>query len=510
MLLKRLVISLLLASLAARAASGAAPEQATPRAKVEQGLSLLGEVINEAPAMRLAENRALVQAMAADLLWAFDERRARALFGEAVTNLGQVAVTIPRDEAEREALLRTHGEVRQEVLQIAARRDPQLARALLRVTDQPAQRQGDELHLEMGLAMQMVAKHPEQAAGLAAETLKRGVSGELTELIVRLQSRDRAAAASLASAVATKLQSSDLFASEEAAHVALDLLRIASESVATRAPLLHQQALQALADTLAVESIKNPDDNGLLLALQPLLPQVERYAPAHAPLIRRRLVRLKAAAVEHGEPLDDDVMGSAAPEDMIQAAATEGREDEVLRSPAAPRAPEERVAVLIELAKAMTGKNEKGRAVELLEEAHGLIGGRARNLAQLRAQLQVAGAFAPLEPERSFGIVESAVDQINELANAAAIINGFITEAQIARDDELVLKTVSGYLSVFPEEDAEGFAQLARTKFNAMRHVADRLQRNELRIMVRLLILQSVLAPPRAEHSQISFRLNVR
>lgn len=463
------------------------------------GLSLLNEVIAEAPALRLAENRALVQAIAADLLWASDERRARVLFDEAFASLSQVAGTVPRDEAEQEGLLRVYGEVRQEMLQLAARRDPQLARALLRATGQPAQEQGDELHLKIGLAMQMVMKDPEQAAVLAAETLKRGVSGELTELILRLQSIDHEAAARLASAVVIKLQSSSLFTSEETVQVALDLLRIGSESAVAREPLLDQQALRALAEALAVESTRSPDDNSLLLALQPLLPQVERYAPTRAPFVRRQLTRLNAVASEQGEPPGDDPAESAALTETIHATAKEGQEDEARLSPATTLpTPEERVAVLIESAKAMARKNENGRAIELLEEAHGLIGGRARNLAQFCAQLQVAAAFAPLAPEKSFSIIESAVDHINELANAATTVDGFITERQIARDDELGLKAISGYLSVFPEEDAEGFALLARTRFDDMRHIADRLQRSELRIMARLLILQSVMTPVRA------------
>lgn len=503
MLLKRLVISSLLVSLAVwpavtrprgvQAAPRAPRVQAPPQLTTEHELSLLDEVISEAAALRLAENRALVQASAADLLWSFDERRARALFDEAVTNLGQINAAAPRDELERDSLLRAYEEVRREALQIAARRDPRLARALLRTTAGPVQGTDDGPNLGVSIALQVAADDPDLAAGLAAETLKLGISGELPELVLRLQSRDGRVAAKLADAVTTRLQSSSLLSSANAAQVALDLLRIGSESASSRIPLLDQSSLRALADELITESVRSQDDDGLLLALEPLLPIIDRYAPTRAPLVRRRLARIKAAG-ETGDSAADGVAGGTAGDDVTSSPGRDDREAGAGRTAAAP-VPEDRVAALIESAKAMTARDEKRRAAESLEEAYSLIGVRARSLSQLCEQLQIAGAFAPLDAARGLGIAASAVDQINELADAAVVVDGFITEAQIARDGELVLKAVSGYLSAFPEEGVEGLAMLARAKFDGLRRIADRLQRAELRIMARLLILRSVMSP---------------
>lgn len=469
---------------AAAGETRAGRQRAARKSTAGGGLALLEEVIAEAPSLRLAENRALVQATAADLLWPSDEQRARALFAEAVAGLGRLADTTPRDEAERESLLNAHCKVWQLTLQLLARHDPRAARALLRADGRPRLGPGEELHFEIGLARQILTSDADQAAGLAAETLQRGFSGELTELIVRLKSRDPTAAAGLAKSAASKLQTSNLSASEEAARVALDLLRLGSASAGSRAPLLDEQSLRALAEVLTAESTSNPDDNALLLALEPLLPQLERYAPARAPLVIRRLRELNGAA------------GEAGPDDEVVGAGREVREEEERRAPAAPSPAEERAGTLIELAKESARREEKGRAIELLEEAYALVGGRARNFAQLCAQLKVADAFAPLDSERSLSIVESAVDRVNELADALATADGFLADGRMARDGELVLEAVAGYVSAFPEEDAEGLALLADTRFDRVLLVADRLQRNELRAAARLLVLRRVLARP--------------
>ena len=53
--------------------------------------ALLDEVITGASVLKLPENRLIIQASAADLLWQRDEKRARALFKSALDNLLETA-----------------------------------------------------------------------------------------------------------------------------------------------------------------------------------------------------------------------------------------------------------------------------------------------------------------------------------------------------------------------------------------------------------------------------------
>src|SRR5215212_6603448 len=104
-------------------------EKAKARKELERkALVLLDETLQGTQALKLAENRAALRAQAADLLWARDEKRARALFREAVSDI--VAAQSNAD------LMRERGwmflNLRTQLLYAAASRDAQFALELLR------------------------------------------------------------------------------------------------------------------------------------------------------------------------------------------------------------------------------------------------------------------------------------------------------------------------------------------------------------------------------------------
>ena len=477
-----------------RAAASVRASSTTPDSKA---LALLDDIIADARALRLAENRALAQAAAADLLWARDEQRARALFDEAVVNVVGMLSGVPADEAEDESLSQEREALLQSVLETVARHDGRLALALLGSATQPAREPRARLRLELSLAARVAADDPRQAARLAEETLERGIVGGLPDLIAEVQGRDREAAAQLARAVVTKLRSTDLAADEEAAAAALGLFRLGAEprpglAVMTDppTPLLDRQSLQALAEMVVMAALATSADSAdLLHELRPLLEGVERYAPARAPLVRRKLARLMKATGGPGVSSPDIARRGEAAEDGPRA----GSGDEARPPLADPRTPAERAAALVELARTLAEKNRRERAGEVLEEASALVGKRAHSLIQLGAQLQVACVYARVDPSRGLGVMGLLVDRLDELADAAVVVDGFLTEERLARDGELKLKPVSDYVDALPDETAEDFALLARARFNEMKQTADGFRRAELRLMARLLLARSVL-----------------
>ena len=103
---------------------------------------LLDQVIDEAQALRLTENRVRVQIAAADLLWDNNQGRARSLFtmaADAIAEMGRIP-TEPRQN--RNGPPNPGGrsfQLRQELLLAAARHDAQLAYQLLAQTKPPVQ-----------------------------------------------------------------------------------------------------------------------------------------------------------------------------------------------------------------------------------------------------------------------------------------------------------------------------------------------------------------------------------
>src|ERR1700738_4372864 len=122
-------------------------------------LAMLDELATQALSLKLPENRLLVLANAADLVWTHDEKRARSLFWDALSNLTSPATdSVGSDSAAKDSVakdptgkdsaakraandkvqtLNTYFAMfneRQEFLRKVARRDPQLALDMLRAT----------------------------------------------------------------------------------------------------------------------------------------------------------------------------------------------------------------------------------------------------------------------------------------------------------------------------------------------------------------------------------------
>ena len=182
---------------------------------------------------------------------------------------------------------------------------------------------------------------------------------------------------------------------------------------------------------------------------------------------------------------------------LAVAAAEQGKVEQARKVLATLRTSEERVTLLAQLATGAAAKGDKKLALKLLEEASGMVNQRAKDAKQLGAQLVVAHAYAGIDPSRSFEILEPVVDQLNELLNAAILVSGFYTEGMV-KDDELMIGSTWMLLGPASAQFFQYFddvSTLARADFERTRDLVDKFQRGELRVMMRLLLAQNILAP---------------
>src|ERR1043165_1325027 len=194
----------------------------------KKALQLLDDTLQSAQVLKLAENRAVIRAQAADLLWKRDEKRARALFRDAITDL----VAARGEAAKNERANWMLAELRPRLLYMIAARDPQLALDLLRESrpasnDDAAQSpwvRSQEQNLEQAIAAQAAENDPKLALKMAEEGLEKGVNFGVLSVLERLRQKDPEAATRLASEVVGKLQSENLSGGREAAPVAMALL----------------------------------------------------------------------------------------------------------------------------------------------------------------------------------------------------------------------------------------------------------------------------------------------
>lgn len=200
-----------------------------------KGLALLTEIAGSLEQIRLPPTRVRAQIQAAQLLWASDEKFAGKLIGAAIEGVKEYLAQAGEDDQDYYQTYEQAMQLRYEVLQVLGPHDPEMALAFLRSTNtltspDPAQsinQRTQELQFEVMLANQILAKDPKRALQIAEDTLKRGFSHSLLEVINRLRTTDAEAAAKLTRQIAAKLQSEKLLKNQEATNLALNLLRVA-------------------------------------------------------------------------------------------------------------------------------------------------------------------------------------------------------------------------------------------------------------------------------------------
>lgn len=149
----------------------------------------------------------------------------------------------------------------------------------------------------------------------------------------------------------------------------------------------------------------------------------------------------------------------------------------------------DRVSLLLRLAEATKTDSPKDSR-QSLDEAYGLVTPPATNYKQLEDRRHVAHLLAANEPQRSLQILESGINQLNELLPAAALLSGF--EVEIFSQGEMLLPGTC-QLGAEVIRYGQELAILAKSDFRSAVATADLFQYPEARLFARLSILQAVL-----------------
>jgi hypothetical protein len=123
-----------------------------------------------------------------------------------------------------------------------------------------------------------------------------------------------------------------------------------------------------------------------------------------------------------------------------------------------------------------------------------LISLKPKSDAQLYLVLQMARVYALADPARAFEMIESLVDQANDLLSAASILSGFLLPSGAFRKGEMVLPPGYSNVSMRFRQFGKELAVLALLNFERTKTAADKFQRNEARLMARLFIVQGILS----------------
>ena len=173
----------------------------------------------------------------------------------------------------------------------------------------------------------------------------------------------------------------------------------------------------------------------------------------------------------------------------MTAKADGARLEDIRQTVARAQSDDDKLSLLLQFASDAQKTNPK-LANQLLEEAKQMTSRRATSYDQFEQQLKVARAFATVDPARSFEVFDAGISQLNELFQAAAVLNGF--ELNMFRDGELSMQAGGGLTNMVNRYGQE-LAQLARSDFERSETLAGHFQLIEPRIMTRLAIVQGLL-----------------
>jgi hypothetical protein len=91
-------------------------------------------------------------------------------------------------------------------------------------------------------------------------------------------------------------------------------------------------------------------------------------------------------------------------------------------------------------------------------------------------------------------MIDPLIDQANDMMSAAALLEKFGAGGGMFRKGEMVLGPGMGEMGGMYARYVKALAELARVDFDRTRQTADRFNRDEARLMARLIVARSVLS----------------
>ncbi len=543
-------------------------------------LALLNDISSAAYGLKLPENRLFIISNTADLLWTFDEKRARALYWEALNTLNLInppartTGEVP-SKADREKMLQAYFStfaLRQRLLRQIARRDAQLALDMLRATRQVLPRQlGPEFHfpddrqLEQEIATAVAARDPAQALQLARQSLAKGLTLELLNLTQQLNEKDSEKASQFAGDIIDKLETTDVATDYGASIIALNLLESSripgsNSTPELRSPgmfkplKLNDEQRRDLVELLTNAVLSASANSSLLHQISYVMPEIQQFFPERRAALERKLATFNETLTkqQREQITYNTLVSSGTPEEIVRSANTAGdasrlalyeqaaiiavsrrrtdsfRElvnkeisdsgerrkildfvdaeeisvatgrkqlDELRKLLPNIRSKEERARAMAELALMLKEKGEDTEAAALLDEAATLVKMDFNDDKRTNALLALLCAYAIVDPTKAFALAERTVDHANTQISFLMLLDR-VVKSGVVKKSEIVLEQPGILpLDLLVFKYGKGVAALAKADFSRTKALADRFERNELRLMAQLMIVKGILQP---------------
>jgi hypothetical protein len=324
------LICLILCSLTFTFAQADSPtESQTEKEKVQKELEkrvliMIDQAVGDAAYLKLPQNKAIVYAIAGDLYWKFDEKRARELFRNSANEIMIGTFEAEKDKKDDDdpyaAVFDFNGsDGRNEILPMIAKHDADLALELL-VQTRPAKlaealakslqpnakqdvgymnfdpdqyRVRQEIALEQRFAVLAAEQNPDKAIKIIKESLAKGISWSVLPLLQKLNKKDEKKAAQLADEVIAKITGTDLTKKKEDLNAAIRFLQYATDPNAskdTKEKLFKfsEPQLKTIADKLVDTFLQPSNSLDITMGIGQAMPSLEKIVPGRMPALKQK------------------------------------------------------------------------------------------------------------------------------------------------------------------------------------------------------------------------------
>ncbi len=335
----------------------------TDKDETKQGLELLKLAIGEIHTLKLPENRTYQLSQAATTLAHFDEKKARELVPEIIENI-KLMFSKAEENTNQNRHFFLRKMAREEAILAIAKFDYGLALEISRTTRPISNHeltlkelQQADATLEQNLAAQLVNNNPEAALQATEQSLEKGFSYELRNLITTVLKKAPDKADKLLDKIYQKLQREDLLVNQQALQFATGFL---SEEIkahkkeltpgekmyglTNRKPALSKEDLKKWTELVVRNTLSLPsrfdslkDNINIIYSIQQLRAQLNATAPELVQPVDTMLAKIRPKIPEQnrdniemhllgGEGKLDDMLS------LIEKAPKE-KKDELLWNP---------------------------------------------------------------------------------------------------------------------------------------------------------------------------------
>lgn len=415
----------------------------------------------------------------------------------------------------------------------------------------------DDQMLEQQIAAAAVVRDPQKALQLARESLAKGFTLQLFQFLDKLNQQDAELATKFAGEIIDRLHGRNISMDAQAKQIAISLLMMSRSPAEDSASLssfrlkLAKEQRRDLTEIITNTALTESADGNLLFDLGSLKPEIREFAPERLAPLERKLAAF-SQTLNKSQKLQrdyEDLFNNGSPEEMLKFASNAGSEHPEMSREAIElavvrkradsmrdfintqitdesqrknfidtldtlevdfaieradaetlekvlpriRRQDERARALSEVAVALERRGQHDEALKLLDEAQTLIKIDFDSQTQTNALLALVGAYAVVEPTKAFAIIERTIDRANDDMSKLLLLDKLVTTGVVKKGELRMrhLGNISIDYSVF--KYGKSVAALANADFDRTRAAADRFERNELRLMARLLLAQSLL-----------------